>query len=218
MVRIGIADDHELYRKVIEQVLSDGIADTARVEVQAANGLELLRHLRNNELEVVFLDLEMPVLDGFETLKRLQSKYPTVRVIIMSLSHDDFMLMQLIKQGARGFIMKDAEPEMIHAAVHSVMSTGYFLDDIVGSMVLKSLLKLDNFDSNFTSAELTAEEQTLLSALSGPASFAEIAQKTGISEAKIKAQYDSLKDKLVAGNRNGVRLHAMWNENSTDRQ
>ena len=111
--------------------------------VQAANGLELLRYLRKETLDVVFLDLEMPVLDGFETLKKLQQKYPEVRVIIISLTHDDFMLLQLVKQGARGFIMKDAEAEEFQAAVSEVMETGCYFSEVVGQMV-RDAVKKDN--------------------------------------------------------------------------
>lgn len=126
-MKIALADDHSLYRKSIAALLED-MPETELI-FQAENGQDLLAKLAEEPVNLVLLDLEMPVMDGISTLPRIKSQYPTTKVAIISLHGDKDLISHLKELGADGFIPKDADFEEWEKAINEIFATGSFFEN-----------------------------------------------------------------------------------------
>ena len=114
-LKLAIADDHTLFRKGVLEILKaypeiDVIAD-------AANGAELIDKIEDDLPEVVMLDLEMPEMDGIATARYLISKYPEVKILIVSMYGEESLVEKLLEEGVHGYLLKSAEPEELRDAL-----------------------------------------------------------------------------------------------------
>lgn len=134
MIRVTIADDHRLVRRGIKEILRTA-ADIA-VCGEAANGDELLCLLRHDPPDVLILDMAMPGLGGTELIGRLSTEYPRLRILVLSMYNEGQFAARAIRAGARGYVTKDADPEVLLQAIHRVSNDGKFIDPaLVEAMV-----------------------------------------------------------------------------------
>ena len=118
-----IADDHNLLRTALVSFI-ETYSNTIQVIGQASDGMELVRQIEKRLPDVVIVDLIMPVLNGQETLLVLKHKFPTIKIIIMSMDYDKFQIESLIKLGANGFLPKNCYADDLFKAVEDVYRTG----------------------------------------------------------------------------------------------
>jgi len=121
MVKIIIADDHAIVREGLKQILTK-VQDLTAVG-EAANGNELLEKVRASNWDVVLLDLNMPGLNGLDTLKQLRSERPGLRVLVLSMYPEEQYALRVLKAGASGYLTKETAPEQLVDAIRTV-STG----------------------------------------------------------------------------------------------
>lgn len=88
---------------------------------------------QGNAVDIVLLDLEMPVMDGMETMKRLRADHPDVKVIVLSMHGEEKFIVHLMELGANGYVLKTAEPDEIENAVPSVSTSGYHFGEMVSA-------------------------------------------------------------------------------------
>jgi len=120
-VKVAIAEDHKIFRKGI--ILSMQPYPNIQFVAEAANGQELIAQLKGEALpEVVLMDIRMPGMDGIETTKYLSSHYPQVHVICLTMFEDRQIVNDMITSGARAYLLKNAEPKEINAAIIEVMA------------------------------------------------------------------------------------------------
>ena len=120
-VKVAIAEDHKIFRKGI--ILSMQPYPGIRFIVEAGNGQELIAQLKTDELpEVVLMDIRMPGMDGIETTRYLTSHYPQMRVICLTMFEDRQFVNEMIASGARAYLLKNAEPKEINAAILEVLA------------------------------------------------------------------------------------------------
>jgi len=109
MIKVAIVDDHSLMREGIRNVLR--IHKNIQVILEAANGKILIDLLKSGNLpHIVLLDIQMPEMDGYQTLSYLKDHYPSIKVIMLSMIYDDFVVSNLMQCGASAFISKNIEP------------------------------------------------------------------------------------------------------------
>ena len=120
MIKILVADDHPIVRQGLKQT----IADTTDMMVagEASNGQEVLDLVRNNDYDVVLLDISMPVISGVEALKQLQSVKPGLPVLILSVYPEEQYALRVLKSGAAGYVRKDSEPAELLTAIRTIAS------------------------------------------------------------------------------------------------
>lgn len=133
-IRVLLADDHAIVRKGIREFLEDdpGIA----VVAEAANGQEALRLVAEHAPQVAVLDVQMPVLNGIDATRQIKEAHPGVRVLILTAYEDDPYIFALLRAGADGYILKNADPDDIVRAVKATAAGGKVLDPAVAAKVL----------------------------------------------------------------------------------
>src|SRR5437764_4168820 len=137
MIRILLADDHPIVREGLRAVLETQ-ADF-EVIAEATNGEETLRLALTLQPDIVLLDLEMPVLDGVETIRRLRQEQPTARVIVFTAFDNDERIIHAVQAGANGYLLKGAPREEIFKAIRITMEGGSLLQPIVASKLLRHM-------------------------------------------------------------------------------
>lgn len=183
MLRLAIADDHELFRKGFISMLS-GVPDFEFV-LEAANGQELLDKMATQPVDMVLMDLQMPVMDGMQATEILLEKYPDVKVIVVSMFDEDRFVIHMLEKGVHGYLLKDTSTDEVEKAIHRVAEEGFYYSDFVSramhrKMVNRSANKQPTF-STTANVGLSNREQEVLRLLCDGLSTTEISDRLFIS-------------------------------------
>lgn len=183
MLKLAIADDHELFRKGFISMLS-GVPDF-EFALEAANGQELLDKMVTQPVDIVLMDLQMPVMDGMQATEILLEKYPDVKVIVVSMYDEDRFVIHMLEKGVHGYLLKDTSTDEVEKAIHRVAEEGFYYSDFVSramhrKMVNRSANKQPTF-STTAHVGLSNREQEVLRLLCDGLSTTEISDKLFIS-------------------------------------
>jgi DNA-binding NarL/FixJ family response regulator len=118
MIRIALADDHTLFAKGLEGLLEEH--EDLKVIGLFPNGKSLIEFLPGNNVDVILTDLNMPILDGFGVLDTCKTKFPDIKVIVLSMYDDEKIYRNCMLKGADGFILKDADPDELVFTIHEI--------------------------------------------------------------------------------------------------
>ncbi|RIK38922.1 MAG: DNA-binding response regulator [Chloroflexi bacterium] len=193
MIRILVADDHPIVRDGLVAVLSTQ-AEFAVIGT-AGDGEEVLRQVRTHTPDVLLLDLEMPRLDGVETLRRLAGEEQPVRTIVFTAFDTDDRIVEAIRAGAQGYLLKGAPREELFNAIRVVHAGGTLLHPVVATKLLGRLRQQDGPDA------LTPREEEVLQLVAQGLPNKEIAARLVITERTVKFHVSSILGKLGASNR-----------------
>jgi two-component system, NarL family, invasion response regulator UvrY len=125
MIRILLADDHPVVRSGVRAILA--IDPTIEVVSEAASGEEAIDRARTSRPQVVLLDIEMPGRGGIETAQEIKRQHPTVKILMLTMHPEDHFAVRCLREGADGFINKDAAPELLLQAVHKLAAGGKYV-------------------------------------------------------------------------------------------
>ena len=183
MLKLAIADDHELFRKGFISMLS-GVPDFEFV-LEAANGQELLDKMATQPVDIVLMDLQMPVMDGMQATEILLEKYPDVKVIVVSMFDEDRFVIHMLEKGVHGYLLKDTSTDEVEKAIYRVAEEGFYYSDFVSramhrKMVNRTANKQPTF-STTANVGLSNREQEVLRLLCDGLSTTEISDKLFIS-------------------------------------
>lgn len=208
VIRLALADDQHLFRRGMALLLRD-MAD-AQVVLECANGEDLLIALKKAEVDIVLLDLEMPVLDGTETMKRIRQEFPQVKVIILSTHDEDDFIARLMELGANGYMLKTAEPDEIDTAIRSVAQSGFYLNDAVNKAMLHGLVKKKKVKPVFNDIDpLSERELEVLRGICQELTTSEIAARIFVSPRTVDFHRNNLLLKTGARNAAGLVVYAL---------
>ncbi len=200
MVHIVLADDHPIVREGLRAVLETQ-ADF-EVVAEAANGEEAVRLVTALHPDILFLDLEMPLMDGVEAIRRVRASRISVmlpRIIVFTAFDNDERIVHALQAGANGYLLKGAPRDDIFNAIHVTLAGGSLLQPIVAS---KLLSHVERSAAHVATIELLTErELEVLSLLAQGMPNKEIAGKLVISERTAKFHVSSIMSKLGATNR-----------------
>jgi DNA-binding NarL/FixJ family response regulator len=207
---IALADDHVLLRKGLADLVSK---QGYTVLFQADNGEEFLDKLKTNaEPDVVLLDINMPKKDGYETALWLKRNKPGIKVLALSMYDDEKAIIRMLKNGARGYILKDAEPSDLKAAIESVLTRGFHYSEMVTGKLIHSINTMSEDDSEIKSTlGLSEKEITFLKLAATELTYKEIAEQMHLSPRTIDGYRDELFEKLDIKSRVGLVLFAIKN-------
>jgi DNA-binding NarL/FixJ family response regulator len=190
-IRILVADDHPVVRDGLVAMLSTQ-ADF-QIVGEAATGTEVVEQVGALQPDVVLLDLEMPEMDGVETLQVLRQNQANARVIVFTAFDTDDRIVSAVRAGARGYLLKGVPREELFQAVRVVHAGGSLLQPVVASKLLRQVS--ENYES------LTPRELEVLSFVARGLQNKEIAAELVITERTVKFYVSSILSKLGAGNR-----------------
>ena len=119
-IKIAIADDHGLFRKGLSEIVAG--FDNMSIVFEAGNGSELLEQLKKTAQppDICILDINMPVMNGYETAAALKKEWPKIKVLALSMYDTEFNIIKMLKAGARGYVLKDAEPKELQKALNTI--------------------------------------------------------------------------------------------------
>ena len=197
-IRLLIADDHPIVVDGLRAVL--GTQQDFEVVGTASNGEEALHKVRALHPDVLLLDLEMPRVDGVETLRRLAVDQVAVHTIVFTAFDTDDRIIDAVRAGAQGYLLKGAPREELFNAIRIVHAGGSLLQPVVASKLLSRLNQPNTPDPN----ALTARETEVLNLLAQGLPNKEIAAQLVITERTVKFHVSSLMSKLGAGNRTEI--------------
>jgi DNA-binding NarL/FixJ family response regulator len=208
---IAIVDDHTMFRKGLAALIN--FFPNYEVLFDAGNGKEFIEQLQAKQLpDIVLLDITMPEMDGYATAEWIKDNHPDIKTLALSTMDADTAIIRMIKSGAKGYVLKDAEPAELQMAFDEVLSRGYFYNDFVSRKVLNAVSQLtDAKDETATFAHLTARETEFLKYACTEMSYKEIADKMFVSVRTVEGYRDSLCEKLDLKSRVGLAMYAVKN-------
>jgi DNA-binding NarL/FixJ family response regulator len=200
---VAIADDHVLVRKALGRLINT-FTDYF-ILFEASNGEEVIKIINNRELQlpdILILDVNMPGMNGYETAAWINNHFPQIKVLALSMLNDESVIIKMLKSGAKGYIMKNVEPDDLKEAFDSIIKKDFYLPDYISGKVISGLQK--DVLSLSEKIELTPKEKTFLQLLCTELSYKEIAQKMFVSPRTIDDYKSSLCDKLKVKTRVGL--------------
>ncbi|MFB0924067.1 MAG: response regulator transcription factor [Vicingaceae bacterium] len=206
-IRLAIADDQLLFRRGLLSLLKD--YEELEVIIEACNGKDLLEQLKGKSVDLVITDLEMPIMDGIEATEHIKKKYPDTKILALTMHNEDSFVVHLIEKGVNGFLLKDYDIELIVDAIHSVMETGYYLNDRVSKAMVKALVRAKQIIPTFNNAQLTKRELELIELLSKEFTTKEIAVKLFVSKRTVEGHRERAMQKVGAKNVVGLIMYAV---------
>lgn len=210
MATVALVDDHVLLRKGLASLLEDL---DHQVVHQADNGRDFIEKLAAGPLpEVVLLDINMPVMDGYQTAQWLKEHHPDIKVLALSMNDDEHAMIRMLKNGARGYVLKDCEPAELRTAIHALMTKGYYHSEMVTARLIHSLSQMDEESSSTKQLlGLSDKEIQFLKLACTEMTYKEIADQMGLSPRTIDGYRDGLFEKLGIKSRVGLVLFAIKN-------
>lgn len=211
MTKIALADDHVVMRNGLASLLKD-LGYTILYE--ADNGKDFIEKTKKEQLpDVALLDINMPKMDGYETAAWLKENFPEVRVLALSMYDDDAAIIRMLKNGAKGYILKDSNIADVKSAIDSVLSKGYYYSELVTGKLIHSINHLDGPDhaSIKEMLKLNNREIEFLKLACTEMSYKEIAEQMFLSPRTVEGYRDALFEKLNLRSRVGLVIFAIKN-------
>lgn len=204
--RIALADDHLLLRTALTTLI-ENFGDCA-VIYQANNGQELKEQIQPDYLpDIALLDLNMPVMDGYETALFFKEKFPSVQVLMLTMYDAEATMIRLLKAGVKGFLKKDAHPSELRFAIQSVIKNGYYYSHATTGKIV-NLFRNGN-DESIQKNLLTDQEISFLKYASTDLTYKEIASELNLNPRSVDNLRDHLFEKLDVKSRVGLAMYAI---------
>lgn len=207
-IKVIIADDHVLFRAGVKTALS--MHKDIKMIAEADNGMQLLTVLKHIQPDVILLDIQMPVMDGINTLPEIKKLYPEIKVIMLTMHNDHSMISKLMELGANSYLTKNSDSEVIYQAVKTVHEQEYFFNQLTNKALIDGLrLKRQAEASLPVDAKLTDKEISILRMICEEKSTKEIADLVDLSPRTVEAIRDKLKVKTGAKSLAGLVMYAV---------
>ena len=207
-IRIALVDDHALFRKGIGTLLSE--FDDIEVVFDAPNGKELQSLLKvHQEIDVILMDITMPIMDGYATTAWVKQNYPLIHVLALSMFDEDIAVIGMLKAGAGGYILKESSPAELYRAITEIKDKGIYLNEMVSGKMLKNFQAQDSGAGD--AVHLTERETEFIRYCASELTYKEIADKMKIAPRSVENYRENLFEKLQMKSRVGLVLFAIKN-------
>lgn len=186
-IQVVLADDHDLVRSGIKALLST--VDGVQVIAEARNGNELLQLLESVKPDVVMTDISMPGMDGITAIAEMHTRFPDVKVIVLSMYDTVDFVKRAVANGACGYLMKDAPPFELEQSIRSVMATGTYFSPVIAQRLLQP-------SEPTASEELTERQLEILKLIAQGKASKEIAFELGLSSKTVDVHRARIMERL----------------------
>jgi len=207
MIRVVLADDHNLVREGIRTLLS--LSKDFAIIGEASDGAEALAVIEKARPQVALLDVRMPKLTGLDVLRALRERCPDVAVILLTTFDEDAVVLDAVRLGVRGFLLKDVSLDELASAVRTVAAGGSLIRPSVTARARRGLEQQPTrFESAGAPDPLTPREREILRLIAAGYSNRGIAAASGTAEGTVKNQTSSILSKLGVRDRTRAVLKA----------
>jgi two-component system invasion response regulator UvrY len=207
-VTVAIADDHNLLRNALAKLVNTFEGYT--VSFEADNGKDLRNKIiKLGRPDIVMLDVNMPEMDGFETTQWLHKSHPQVKVLALSMLSDERSIIKMFRLGAKGYLLKNTEPEELKMALDSLIAKDVYLSDYVSGKLVSGLHQ--GVEEPEKEVVLTEKEREFLRWSCSELAYREIAEKMNVSARTIDDYRQSLFIRLKVHSRVGLVMYAIKN-------
>lgn len=207
-IKVAIADDHVLFRAGVKSALS--VHKDIKMIAEADNGMQLLTVLKHVQPDVILLDIQMPIMDGINTLPEIKKLYPEIKVIMLTMHNDHSMISKLMELGANSYLTKNSDSEIIYQAVKTVHEQEYYFNQLTNKALIDGLRVKRQAEASLpVDAKLSDKEITILRMICEEKSTKEIADLVDLSPRTVEAIRDKLKVKTGAKSLAGLVMYAV---------
>ena len=203
MIKVLIVDDQALIREGLSLMLS--LYDEVEIVGQVSHGKEAIDFLKKEEVDVILMDIRMPVMDGVEATKIIKEEYPNVRIIILTTFNEDEYILKGLKNGADGYVLKDISSKELVNTIKSVYNGDVMLHKDVAKTLAIAIMNNKDRKENILS-RLTDRELEIAKLIGEGKSNKEISQILYITEGTVKNHITKILDKLQLRDRTQLAL------------
>lgn len=193
-IKILLADDHKIMRQGLRTLIEN--QPGMKVTAEAGNGQEAVRMAIELQPDIVIMDINMPELNGIEATRQIVAKTPDVKVIALSMYSDKKFIVEMLKSGASGYLLKECAVEELIKAIHSVSRNTLYLSPVLAGDMARDYIALVSADEFRESPALTPREREVLRLLAEGKATKEIAHSLNISIKTIETHRKQIMDKL----------------------
>lgn len=199
---IAIVDDHTLFRSGLANLLSE--FEEINIVFQATNGIDMQKQIKlNPNVQLILMDINMPLMDGYAATKYVKKEYPNVNVLALSMFEDEKAIIGMLKSGAGGYMLKESTPSDLVLAIKAIIEKGFFINEMVSGRLLFSLKQDD------PKPLISEKELTFLQYCSTELTYKEIADLMNISPRTVDNYRESLFAKLNIKTRTGLVVYGI---------
>jgi DNA-binding NarL/FixJ family response regulator len=210
IINILIADDHQMFIDGLVAMFKEH--NFIQVKATANNGKEAIQKLKENDFDVVLLDINMPELNGIEAARIITIKYPQTKIIILTSYIEKELVAQLLKIGINGYVLKNTDRNELEMAIEGVCKgQKYFSGDVALNLI--DATTRETYSDTFLKSDqaLTNRETEILKLITKELTTKEIANKLSITEFTVKTHRKHLISKLQVKNLAGLVKYAVLN-------
>lgn len=196
MTRVLIADDHQMFVDGLKSLLED--EKELSVVGEAKNGVEVLEFCDREPVDIVIMDINMPVMDGIQTSRELSKKHSSVKILGLSMYNDRDYISDILKAGAMGYVLKNTGKANLLNAISTLQSGSSYFSEEVSKTLLNTFIRNVPFEQ--AAEKLSEREKEVLECIASGLTTHEIGEKLFISKNTVETHRKNLLYKLKAKN------------------
>jgi two-component system invasion response regulator UvrY len=206
MIKVIIADDHPIVRAGLKQIILED--QSIRVDGEATNGTDLLRQVRNQDFDVIILDLTMPGMDGIDVLKQLKIEKPHTPVIILTVHPESQYALRILKAGASGYLTKESASDELIRAIRKVHNGGKYINP---SLAEKIAFALDEDSGKLPHETLSDREYQVLCLIGSGKTISQVGDSLSLSVKTVSTYRSRILEKMKMQNNAELIHYAVQN-------
>lgn len=195
-IRILIADDHKLFRQGIALMIES--MPEFEIAGHAANGMMVIQSLKNTPVDIILLDIEMPQMNGIETIKHLRKHKDPTPILVLTMHQSLQFVQSVLRAGANGYLPKDSGQSKLKKAILSIIRTGKYIDDEVAKKYMEKML------NRIPNTELSNREIEVIKLIGDQLTTKEVAERMHLSTHTIESHRQNAMLKLGVKNTAGL--------------
>lgn len=210
-IRVFLVDDHEIFRKGLKLLLQE--MHNIKIVGEASNGQEFLEKFIHTDIDVVFMDIKMPLLNGYETTKKALEIKPNIKIIALSMYGDEEHLQVMLDAGAKGFLLKNTNKEDLERSMKTVLEgRNYFSEELISLLASLYFTQKHLKESEKEKPKFTQKELEILDLICKGYTSVEIGEMLGLSNRTVDGHRAIMMEKIDAKNTVQLVIYAIKNK------
>jgi len=210
-IKVILTDDHNIVREGLKLLLEND--EEIEIVAEAANGVELLAVLERTPADLVLLDINMPIMDGYEAAQHITERYPDIKLLVLSMLNQEQFVQRMLSAGAAGYVLKNSGKNELRTAIKLVADGNHFISSDLVARLLHKPVEAETEEGNAAvkGAILSKREIEILQLISEGLTNAEIADKLFVSKRTVETHRQNIIEKTNTRNTANLIKYAMQN-------